>query len=111
MRSTQGTLRAFLLGAVIQGRSLGESSSPAVNALLTEIGQDQMGHLRSFYEANSGPTSNAASECKLLETLRLWIFRTHPGLFGANDPGAEHVTLRHAYDFLWWRGFIETTPK
>lgn len=111
MRSTQGTLRSFLLDAVIQGRSHGESSSPVVNALLTEIGQDQMGHLRSFYEANSGPTSDAASEGTLLETLRLWIFRTHPGLFGANDPGAENVALRHAYDFLWWRGFIETTPK
>ena len=111
MRSTQGTLRAFLLDAVIQGRSLGESSLPVVNALLTEIGQDQMGHLRSFYAANSGPTSDAASEGTLLETLRLWIFRTHPGLFGANDPGAEHVAMRHAYDFLWWRGFLEVTTR
>jgi hypothetical protein len=65
-----------------------------------KIGQDQIGHLRAFSEANSRPTSDAASEGTLLETLRRWIFRTHPGLFGANDLGAEHLAIRHAYDFL-----------
>ena len=36
MRTQQGTLRAFLLDAVLEGRSFAQSSSPAVEALLTE---------------------------------------------------------------------------
>jgi hypothetical protein len=110
MRRNRGTLRAFLLDAVLQGRSLGESSSPVADALLLEIGPAQLGHLRSFYEACTGPLSGGRSEDTLLEALRQWIFRTHHGLFGANDPGAEHVVIRHAYDFLWWRGFMERVP-
>ena len=109
MRSTQGTLRAFLLDAVIQGRSLGQSTSSAVDALLSEIGPAQMGRLRSFYAANSGPLSDRASQGLLLGVLRQWIFRTHASLLNANDPGAEHLALRHAYDFLWWRGFLEVS--
>ena len=105
----QGTLRAFLLDAVIQGRSLGQSSSSAVDALLSEIGPAQMGRLRSFYAANSGPLSDRASQGLLLGVLRQWIFRTHASLLNANDPGAEHLALRHAYDFLWWRGFLEVS--
>ena len=111
MRSTQGTLRAFLLDAVIQGRSLGQSTSSAVDALLSEIGPAQMGRLRSFYAANSGPLSDRASQGLLLGVLRQWIFRTHASLLNANDPGAEHLALRHAYDFLWWRGFLEVSTR
>ena len=111
MRSTRGTLRAFLVDAVVQGQSLGQSTSSAVDALLTEIGPAQMGRLRSFYAANSGPLSGQAAEGFLLEVLRQWIFRTHASLLNPNDPGAEHVALRHAYDFLWWRGFLEVTTR
>lgn len=107
MRSHQGTLRAFLLDAVLQGRGFAQSASPAVEALLTEAGPDQLGRLHPFYVTNSGPLTDAAPEGPLLEALRQWIFQSHASLFGANDPGAEHVALRHAYDFLWWRGFLE----
>lgn len=110
MRTQQGTLRAFLLDAVLEGRSFAQSSSPAVEALLTETGPEQLGRLRPFYAANSGPLTEAAPEGPLLEALRNWIFRSHANLFTANDPGAEHVTLRHAYDYLWWRGFLEGAP-
>jgi hypothetical protein len=111
MRSTRGTLRAFLVDAVVQGQSLGQSTSSAVDALLSEIGPAQMGRLRSFYAANSGPLSDRASQGFLLEVLRQWFFRTHASLLNPNDPGAEHVALRHAYDFLWWRGFLEVTTR
>ena len=107
MQTQQGTLRAFLLDAVLEGRSFAQSSSPAVEALLTETGPLQIQRLRPFYAANSGPLTEAAPEGPLLEALRNWIFRSHANLFTANDPGAEHVTLRHAYDYLWWRGFLE----
>ena len=107
MRRTQGTLRVFLLDAVLQGRGFAQSSSPAVEALITETGPEQLGRLLPFYVANSGPLTETAPEGPLLEGLRQWIFRSHTNLFGMNDPGAEHVTLRHAYDFLWWRGFLE----
>lgn len=107
MRRTKGTLRAFLLDAVLQGRGFAQSTSPTVEDLLTETGPDQLSRLRPFYVANSGPLTEAAQEGPLLEGLRQWIFRTHPGLFGANDPGAEHVAIRHAHDFVWWRGFLE----
>ena len=108
MRIQQGTLRTFLLDAVLEGRSFAQSSSPAVEALLTETGSEQLGRLRPFYAANLGPLTEAAPEGPLLEALRHWIFRSHANLFTANDPGAEHVALRHAYDFLWWRGFLES---
>lgn len=104
----QGTLRAFLLDAVLEGRGFAKSTSPAVNTLLTETGPEQLGRLRSFYAANFGPLTGVAPEGPLLEALRHWIFRSHANLFAANDPGAEHVALRHAYDFLWWRGFLES---
>jgi hypothetical protein len=110
MRSIRGTLRAFLLDAVTKGHSFGESSAPMADALLMEIGPAQLARLRSLYEAATGPLSGGRSEDTLLEALRYWIFRTHHGLFGANDPGAQHVALRHAYDFLWWRGFLEAMP-
>ena len=110
MRSKQGTLRDFLLDAVLQGRGFAQSASPAVEAVRTETGSDQLGRLRAFYVANSGPLTEAAPEGPLLEALREWISRSHSGLFAPNDPGSEHVTLRHAYDFLWWRGFLERVP-
>ena len=108
MRIQQGKLRAFLLDAVLEGRGFAKSTSPAVNTLLTETGPEQLGRLRSFYAANLGPLTGVAPEGPLLEALRHWIFRSHANLFAANDPGAEHVALRHAYDFLWWRGFLES---
>ena len=110
MRSKQGTLRDFLVDAVLQGRGFAQSASPAVEAVRTETGSDQLGRLRAFYVANSGPLTEAAPGGPLLEALREWISRSHSGLFGPNDPGSEHVTLRHAYDFLWWRGFLERVP-
>ena len=67
-------------------------------------------HRVNSRSANLGPLTEAAPEGPLLEALRNWIFRSHANLFTANDPGAEHVTLRHAYDYLWWRGFLEGAP-
>lgn len=109
-RCHQGSLRSFLIDARTCGWSFARTKSPGVDALLREIGHDAIGSLRRFYVANSGPLTSCAPPDPLLEALRQWLFRTHPGLFGANDPGAEHVALRHAYDFLWWRGFLEGTP-
>ena len=110
LRRGQGTLRSFLVDARTSGWSVAQTASPKADALRREIGHDAIGSLRRFYVANSGPLTSCAPDDRLLETLRQWLFRTHPGLFGAGDPGAEHVALRHAYDFLWWRGFLEGGP-
>ena len=107
VRRGQGTLRSFLVDARTCGWSFARTNSPGADALLCEIGHDAIGSLRRFYVANSGPLTSCAPDDRLLEALRQWLFRTHPGLFGANDPGAEHLALRHVYDFLWWRGFLE----
>jgi hypothetical protein len=108
VRETQGTLQAFLMDAVVRGRSFAKSSCRQVDALLDETGSDHLCLLRRFYVENSGPLTLAAPVGPLLTSLRLWVFRCHPNLFTANDPGAEHVTLRNAYDYLWWRGFLES---
>ena len=110
-RRGQGTLRSFLVDARTSGWSFAQTASPKASALLSEIGHDAIGSLRRFYVANSGPLTSCAPDDRLLEALRQWLFRTHPGLFGSNDPGAEHLALRHAYDFLWWRGFLEGGPS
>lgn len=104
---TAATLRAFLSDARSCGRSFARGASPGVVALLEETGSDAIDNLRRFYREESGPMQSDAPEGPLLESLRRWLFRTHSGLFGANDPGAEHTAIRHAYDFLWWRGFLE----
>jgi hypothetical protein len=107
---TGGTLRAFLIDARRSGRCFARGTSPWMETLLVETGSEAIAALRRFYREESGAVTPDAPEGPLLESLRRWLFRTHSGLFGANDPGSEHTALRHAYDYLWWRGFLEGNP-
>lgn len=100
------SLRQFLLYAVAQGQRIASAGSSPAQPLLQELGSDKVEQIRKFYDAHPAPLGSQVSDETLLAALRYWLFQAHPGLFDFNDTGGEHLVIRHAYDFLWWRGFL-----
>ena len=107
----QWTLREFLLDGLTRGRVFARGQPQDAARMAEELGPGSIDRLCTFFSQNSGAIHTQASSGTLLNAMRHWILQTHGGLFAPNDPSAEHLALRHAYDFLWWRGFLEESAN
>jgi hypothetical protein len=106
-RAAQWTLREFLLDGVTNGRGFAQGQPTDAVQMVEQLGTEAIDRLCRFFSQNSGAINTRASSGILVKALQHWILKTHGNLLTPNDPAAENLALRHAYDFLWWRGFLE----
>lgn len=109
--AAQWTLREFLLDGVTRGRGFAQDQPKDAVQMVEQLGTEAIDRLCRFFSQNSGAINTRASSATLENALKHWILNTHGNLLTPNDPAAEQLTLRHAYDFLWWRVFLEESTN
>lgn len=110
-KSHRWRLGDYLLHAHDSGRVFGQRHRPETEKLLRGLGEEKIVALKRLFTATTGLLDQSPTPEVLLLALKNWLLETHPDLFEPRDTGAENVVLRHAYDFLWWRGLLEALTR
>jgi hypothetical protein len=107
-RTHRWRLREFLLDALQAGREFAQSHPYEAERVIDVLPSETRTALTRLYTATTGPLDQTPKPELLLLSLKNWLLETHADLFDPRDTGAENLVLRHAYDFLWWRGLLST---
>ena len=106
-RHSVGRLREFLLDAVREGFFLASTDLERAKTISLVPGPGKLRELACMFEGHAGSLRHPADPDQLLHRVACWLHGAHPELMVSTEFADAVLVLRHAYDYLWWRGLLE----
>ena len=101
------TLRRFLLDVVQNGREQAADDPSLAGEILAGRDASDVEILRRHHVATSGPLGCRARSDRLFRGMRRHLEARIPDMPMPDDVTSGMMLLRHAGEYLWWRGFLE----
>ncbi len=105
-RRDRSTLGQFLLSGCAVGLCLEVENADTARAVLACTEASARQAVARMYAEDGVDTRDGCSPEALLAASVRYVHRSHGLLLSSQLTGCAAVVVRHAYDYLWWHGFL-----